>query len=65
MSEMFDGCYSLNNLESISKWDTKNVINMSGMFYGCGIKNNLEIMDAIFKGCSTKNIPENFLNKYY
>ena len=35
MSYMFSGCSSLNNLPDISKWDTKNVTDMSGMFRGC------------------------------
>ena len=47
MREMFLGCESLNDLEGISKWDTKNVTNLNLMFRGCG----------------TKNIPKNFLNK--
>ena len=38
---------SLNNLPDISKWDTKNVIDMSEMFYGC----------------NEKIIPKKFLNK--
>ena len=32
---MFSSCNSLNNIIDISKWDTKNVTNMSGMFYNC------------------------------
>ena len=32
MSYMFSGCKSLNNLPDISKWDTKNVMDMSYMF---------------------------------
>ena len=35
MRYMFSGCNSLNNLPDISKWDTKNVTNMSNMFSGC------------------------------
>ena len=44
---MFIGCESLNNLPDISKWDTKNVTDMSGMF----------------SGCNKKIIPKKFLNK--
>ena len=32
MSDIFDGCTSLKSLPDISKWDTKNVNNMSQMF---------------------------------
>jgi len=32
---MFDGCYSLESLPDISKWNTNNVIDMSGMFADC------------------------------
>ena len=35
MSGMFSHCKSLNNLPDISKWDTKNVTNMRGMFSWC------------------------------
>ena len=35
MSSMFSNCESLSSLPDISKWDTKNVTNMSGMFYFC------------------------------
>ena len=35
MSNMFSYCISLKNLPDIYKWDTKNVIDMSGMFYKC------------------------------
>ena len=34
MSYMFCWCNSLESLPDISKWDTKNVNNMSGMFFG-------------------------------
>ena len=44
---MFYGCSSLNNLPDISKWDTKNVTDMSYMF----------------SGCNKKIIPKKFLNK--
>ena len=32
---MFCGCKSLKSLPDISKWDTKNVTDMSQMFSGC------------------------------
>ena len=35
MSLMFYSCTSLKELPDISKWDTKNVTNMSDMFFGC------------------------------
>jgi len=38
---MFSYCISLKNLPDIYKWDTKNVIDMSGMFYKCLSLNNL------------------------
>ena len=47
MSSMFNFCNSLKSLPDISKWDTKNVTNMSGMF----------------SGCNKKIIPKKFLNK--
>ena len=38
---MFDKCSSLTNLPDISKWDTKNVTNMSGMFDVCELLKEL------------------------
>ena len=35
MSFMFDNCTSLLSLPDISEWNTKNVTNMSYMFYNC------------------------------
>ena len=35
MRYMFNSCKSLKSLPDISKWDTKNVTNMSYMFSGC------------------------------
>ena len=32
---MFSECSSLTSLPDISKWNTNNVTNMSGMFIGC------------------------------
>ena len=31
--DIFNGCLSLSSLTDISKWSTKNVINMNGMLY--------------------------------
>ena len=67
---MFYDCKSLNNLPDISKWDTKNVENMSCMFYDYKSLNNLpdiskwdtknvENMNGMFSGCnSLKNLPD-------
>ena len=35
LSNMFNECSSLESLPDINKWDTKNIINMSYMFYNC------------------------------
>ena len=35
MSDMFYGCSSLISLPDISKWNTKNIIDMSCLLYGC------------------------------
>ena len=35
MSEIFTDCKSLSSLPDISKWNTSNVNDMSGMFNGC------------------------------
>ena len=35
MSHMFEHCESLKSLPDFSKWETKNVTNMSYMFYDC------------------------------
>ena len=32
---MFKGCSSLKTLPDISKWDTKNIIDISSIFKGC------------------------------
>ena len=47
MSGMFYNCSSLQSLPDISKWDTKNVTDMTCMFCGC----------------NKKIIPKKFLNK--
>ena len=49
MSRMFFQCSSLESLPDISKWDTRNVKNMSDMFCGCS---SLESLPDILKvGC--------------
>ena len=71
MSYMFYLCNSLKSLPDISKWDTKNVTNMSCMFYYCKSlkslpdiskwKLNKELdKEDMFKGCNKKIIPEKF-----
>ena len=63
ISNMFSGCSKLKTLpESMSEWDTSNITNMSGLFYGCeslikipDISNwntiNVKTMMAMFNGC--------------
>ena len=52
----------LSSLPDISKWNTNNVINMDGMFYGCSSlsslpdiskwnTNNVIFMSGMFGGC--------------
>ena len=49
MSRMFFQCSSLESLPDISKWDNRNVKNMSDMFCGCS---SLEPLPDILKvGC--------------
>ena len=67
---LFAGCSSLKSLPIISKWNTKNVKNISGLFAGCSslksipdISNwdtgNVEIMSSLFYGCtSLKKLPD-------
>ncbi len=38
MNGMFFNCKSLKELPDISKWDTKNITDMSWMFLGCNKK---------------------------
>ena len=70
MRYMFSGCSSLNNLPDISKWDTKNVKDMSFMFSRCRSLNNLpdiskwdiksvKYMNNMFSRCSSLNIKLN------
>ena len=72
---MFSGCNSLISLPNISKWDTKNVIDMRFMFNNCSslisfpdiskweLNKNLK-KDKMFVGCIKKIIPENILSKF-
>ena len=65
MSDMFNGCYSLEEL-NISNFNTDNVTNMDGMFLDCSLlkelnlsnfnTNNVTNMDGMFNGCSEKFI---------
>ena len=41
MTSMFDNCSSLSSLPDISKWNTSNVNNMSGMFSDCKSELNI------------------------
>ena len=76
---MFDGCYSLNLLPDISRWNTHNVRNMSCLFKDCqsliNIPNitiwNIDKVDYLshmFSGClslvSLSNIVKK-INRYY
>ena len=65
----------LESLPDISKWDTKNVNNMSSMFYSCKsleyLSNisywdtkNVNNMSYMFFGCeSLKKIPKKFMKE--
>ena len=35
MSLLFKDCLAINQLPNISKWDTKNVTDIHGIFLGC------------------------------
>ena len=76
MSYMFSCCFSLNNLPDISKWDTKNVNNISHMFSDCiSLKNlpdiskwdtkNVTNMSYMFSNCNIKIIAEKFKYIFY
>ena len=43
---MFDNCKLLKSISDFSEWGTKNVTNMSYLFYGC---KNLEKLSDISK----------------
>ena len=73
---MFGGCKSLNSLPDISKWNTKNVTNMSCMFYYCESLNslpdiskwntkNVTDMSDTPKHCDKKITPEKFKESKY
>ena len=70
---MFWNCSSLNSLPDISKWDTKNVTDMSYMFRGCSSLNSLPDIskweinknlkkESMFEGVDKKIIPKKFKN---
>ena len=58
---MFDQCNCLKSLPNISKWDTSNVVKMSGVFQGC---TSLIYIDDISKWKTNKVIDMNcfFIN---
>ena len=71
---MFSDCNSLINLPDISKWDTKNVTNMSCMFSSYKSLNNLPDiskwdtknvtnMSDIFLRCDNIIVPKKFRKK--
>ena len=71
MNSMFWYCSSLQSLPDISKWDTKNVTDMSYMFYGCSSLQSLPDIskwdinkklkrDSMFYGIDKKLIPKKF-----
>ena len=68
---MFYNCKSLKSLPDISKWNTKNVTDMSRMFEDCSSLTNLPDiskwdtknvtnMSYMFSNCNIKIIPEKF-----
>ena len=68
---MFMGCIALQELPDISKWNTKNVTLMIGMFAYCmnlkslpNIRNwdtsSLQDYSAMFFGCVSTKIPDKF-----
>ena len=71
MSDMFYNCSSLSSLPDISKWDTKNITNMSCMFYNCSSLSSLPDISKwelnqelntyqMFEGVDKNIIPEKF-----
>jgi len=62
MSSMFEGCWSLTNI-NLSNFNTNNVTNMSSMFEGCSSLKNINLsnfntnnvtnMSSMFIGCSS------------
>ena len=67
MSYIFYNCYELESLPDISKWNTENVINMTGLF-GCEFsldyKSNLKIIPDISKWntCNVKYLGGDYKN---
>ena len=63
MSQMFYNCKSLISLPDISKWNTHNVTDMSGMFHECSSLKELNLnnfntinvtnMSGMFSTCSS------------
>ena len=73
MNSMFSGCESLSSLPDITKWDTKNVTNMSHMLSYCtSLKSlpdiskwdikNVTQMNSMFYNCKPNIIPIKFKN---
>ena len=68
---MFSNCSSLSSLPDISKWDTKNITDMSYMFRGCSSLSSLPdiskldlnknlVTSNMFDGVDKKIIPKKF-----
>ena len=67
---MFEGCISLISLPDISNWNTKNIINMNGLFFNCSsLKslpdiskwniNNVNDISCMFRSCSSlESLPD-------
>ena len=70
MSHMFYKCNSLISLPDISKWNTKNVTDMSDMFYNCtsleslpdiskwDTQNVTNMSNMFYECCSLKSLPD-------
>ena len=70
MSYLFGNCSSLKKIPDITKWNTSNVIEISGLFYQCSSleslpdlskfeTNNVIFMNSIFNGCKNlKHLPD-------
>ena len=41
MNSMFENCSNLISLDGLSKWDTKNIIDMNSMFKKCSLLNSI------------------------
>ncbi|WP_171047978.1 BspA family leucine-rich repeat surface protein [Pedobacter xixiisoli] len=64
MANMFQNCTSLNSPSNINSWNTANVSDMSGMFYGATVFNqslnnwnvsNVSLMNLMFRNASAFN----------